>query len=286
MVAQGQACLDEPVRELSPSAIVHEQAKREISLLDLSTHHSGLPRLPSNMRPADPENPYADFDAEKLLEFVVTYGTGKPEKPKFSYSNLGVGLLGFALANRGGKPFVELLREQVLDPLGMSDTTVALTSEQQMRFIQGHKTNGRPAHPWDLNSLVAAGGLRASVSDVLRYLEALNDPQSVRDATGPGRYTLSQALEDVQKPRVKVDAALTMCLGWFYRPEDQTHWHTGGTGGFTSYAAFSRPRKRAIVVLVNSAGGDTGSPAEVIGRYIGERLDGRKAIWPGTAVCT
>jgi serine-type D-Ala-D-Ala carboxypeptidase/endopeptidase len=284
MVAQGQAQLDEPLRELLPRGIVQEPAQREMTLLDLSTHHSGLPRLPTNMRPADLDDPYADFDAEKLLEFIAAYGTGKPEKPGCSYSNLGVGMLGYALANRAGKPFDELLREQVLDPLGMNDTAIALTSEQQRRFIQGHKANGKAAHPWDLNVLAGAGGLRASVADMLRYLEAFGDPSSVRDAVGLGGRTLSQALEDAQRPRVEVSSDMAMCLGWFYRPENETHWHTGGTGGFTSYAAFSRLSRRAIVVQVNTAGTDTGSPATVIGRYIGERLDGREAIWPGTVM--
>jgi serine-type D-Ala-D-Ala carboxypeptidase/endopeptidase len=284
MVAQGQAYLDEPVRELLPRGIVKERSQREITLLDLSTHHSGLPRLPTNMRPADLDDPYADFDAEKLLEFIAAYGTGKPEKPQCSYSNLGVGLLGYALANRAGKPFEALLHEQVLDPLGMHDTAIALSSEQQKRFIQGHKANGKSTPPWDVNVLAGAGGLRASVADMLRYLDAFCDPLRIRNAAGPGGRTLSQALEEVQKRRVGVSANMTMCLGWFYQLGDETHWHTGGTGGFTSYAAFNRFSGRAIVVLVNTAGDDTGSPAAVIGRYIGERLDGKKAIWPGTAM--
>ncbi|GAB7523159.1 hypothetical protein PBS_21430 [Paraburkholderia sp. 2C] len=284
MVAQGKAHLDEPVRELLPRGIVKERAPREITLLDLSTHHSGLPRLPTNMQPTNFDDPYADFDADKLLEFFAAYGTGKPKKRECSYSNLGVGLLGYALANRAGKPFDALLCEQVLDPLGMNDTAIALTAEQQKRFIQGHKANGKPAQPWNLNVLAGAGGLRASAADVLRYLEAFCNPASVRDAAGPGGRTLSQALEEAQKRRIGVSAGMTMCLGWFYQPGDETHWHTGGTGGFTSYAAFNRSSGRAIVVLVNTAGNDTGSPAAVIGRYIGERLDGRKAIWPGTAM--
>jgi CubicO group peptidase (beta-lactamase class C family) len=135
-----------------------------------------------------------------------------------------------------------------------------------------------------LNILAGAGGLRASAADLLTYLEAFCDPQSLRDAPGTCGHTLSAAFEDAQKPRVKVSDMLTMCLGWFYQPEGRTHWHTGGTGGYTSYAAFSRERRRAIVVLVNATAGEHGSPAEAIGRYVVERLEGRDAIWPGTAL--
>ncbi|PVX84373.1 serine hydrolase domain-containing protein [Paraburkholderia unamae] len=284
MVAQGKAQLHEPVRALLPNGAVAKPAGEEITLLDLSTHHSGLPRLPANMQPADPEDPYADYDAQKLLAFVAAHGTGKAGQPGFSYSNLGAGLLGHALANRAGMPFIDLLDEQILRPLGMTDTAITLAPAQQARFIPGHAASGLPARPWNLNILAGAGGLRASAADLLTYLEAFCDPQSLRDAPGTSGHTLSAAFEDAQKPRVKVSDMLTMCLGWLYQPEDRTHWHTGGTGGYTSYAAFSRERRRAIVVLVNATAGDHGSPAEAIGRYVVERLEGRDAIWPGTAL--
>src|SRR6185437_3680548 len=65
----------------------------EITLLDLITHRSGLPRLPGNFNPADPNDPYADYHAAELYGFLRQRGVAKPADAGFLYSNLGVGLL-------------------------------------------------------------------------------------------------------------------------------------------------------------------------------------------------
>lgn len=284
MAAQGEVRLDDAVRQYLPLPDAPESTSQAITLRDLATHHSGLPRMPSNMQPANHDDPYADYDAAKLLAFIESYGTSKPDDASFNYSNLGAGLLGYALANRAKKPFFDLLAERVLDPLGLIDTTIDLSEAQQARFTQGHRANGHPSGPWKLNALEAAGALRATANDLLVYLEAFYLPRNPQDISKAVGDTLNVALEDAQKPRNKLSDDLAICLGWLYQHDGDTHFHTGGTGGYTSYAAFSREKQRAIVVLVNAAAGDYGTPADVIGRYLVERLSGRPAIWPGTTL--
>ncbi len=109
MVEQGKVTLDEPVRELLPPGIVDKPAGREITLLDLATHHSGLPRTPANFHPADQSNPYADYHAADLYEYLAKRGLRKPADDAFLYSNLGVGLLGQALANRAQMSYPALV---------------------------------------------------------------------------------------------------------------------------------------------------------------------------------
>lgn len=97
MVAQKRARLDEPVRELLPQGTVAKPATGgEITLLDLSDQHSGLPRVPDNLKPAQPTNPYADYDSKALYAWVSAHGVALPSNTPFGYSNLGVGLLGQA----------------------------------------------------------------------------------------------------------------------------------------------------------------------------------------------
>ncbi|WP_321814140.1 MULTISPECIES: serine hydrolase domain-containing protein [unclassified Paraburkholderia] len=284
MAAQGEVELDEPVRRLLPLQAATTPASQEISLVDLSTHHSGLPRLPTNMHPANPEDPYADYDAQKLLAFIDSHGLTKPDKPAFNYSNLGAGLLGYALAHRASQPFFALLDERILSPLGLTDTAIALGEEQQTRFMQGHRANGMATMPWHLGAIAGAGGLRASVTDLLSYLEAFCNPEGQRSKSQSDRPSLSTALENAQKPREEIREVGRICLGWLYRRDEHTHWHTGGTGGFTSYAAFNRQSGRAIVVLANAGGRIDGSPAEAIGHYVADRLDGKPALWPGSTL--
>ncbi len=67
MVQRGEVALADPVAKYLPADVrVPERGGRVITLVDLSTHTSGLPRLPSNLFPKDPANPYADYSAEQL----------------------------------------------------------------------------------------------------------------------------------------------------------------------------------------------------------------------------
>jgi D-alanyl-D-alanine-carboxypeptidase/D-alanyl-D-alanine-endopeptidase len=70
MVEQRKVNLDEPVRELLPDGIVSKPAEPEITLLDLATQRSGLPRMPDNFHPANPEDPYADYGSANLYEYL------------------------------------------------------------------------------------------------------------------------------------------------------------------------------------------------------------------------
>ena len=83
---------------------------RQITLLDLSMQISGLPRMPNNLKPADPANPYADYDPPKLYEFLSRYKLTRDIGEKYEYSNLAVGLLGHALALKAGMSYEQLVR--------------------------------------------------------------------------------------------------------------------------------------------------------------------------------
>src|SRR4029077_13028191 len=113
MVEQGLVKLDEPVRQLLPPGTVAKHDGAEITLLDLTTQHSGLPRMPDNFKPSNPENPYADYGAANLYQYLAGHGLEKTGTPKFLYSNLGVGLLGQALADRAKVTYPTLLAQQV-----------------------------------------------------------------------------------------------------------------------------------------------------------------------------
>ena len=102
MVGQHRLRLDDPVRTLLPQGMVAKPDGAEITLVDLATQHSGLPRMPSNFNPKDMKNPYADYTPADLNAFLAKQGVGKPAKTGFLYSNLGFGLLGQALAEHAG----------------------------------------------------------------------------------------------------------------------------------------------------------------------------------------
>jgi CubicO group peptidase (beta-lactamase class C family) len=267
------------VRELLPPGTAAKPAGDEITLLDLATQHSGLPRMPDNFKPADPANPYADYRPANLYEFLAKQGVARPANPGFLYSNLGFGLLGQALAVRSALPYPALLKEEVVDPLGLKDTTVALTPEQQARFIPGHSGDHKPAHAWDLDALAGAGAIRSTAGDMLTYLEANLHPEALKPSgKSAAASTLSAALTQQHQLRADAMGGNRIALAWLFNSETETYWHNGATGGYSSFAFFNPKGDCAAVVLLNTSIGNGGSFADRLGQHIGQRLAGKPAI--------
>jgi D-alanyl-D-alanine-carboxypeptidase/D-alanyl-D-alanine-endopeptidase len=278
MVEQGVVRLDEPVRQLLPAGTVVKREGAEITLLDLTIQHSGLPRMPDNFKPSNPDNPYADYKAANLYQYFAEHGLEKPGTPKFLYSNLGVGLLGQALANRGGAPYPTLLAQQVTVPLGMHDTLVTLSAEQQRRFIEGHTADHHVAHPWDLDALAGAGAIRSTANDMLTYLEAQLHPEKIPSSHAAKAHTLPAALKLTHELRADAIPGMQIGFGWLYVTATGTYWHNGGTGGFNSYAFFNPKEDYAGVVLFNTTVGPTGGFADLVGQHVEQRLAGKPAV--------
>ena len=279
MVEQQKVKFDDPVRTLLPPGTVAKPAGDEITLLDLATQHSGLPRMPDNFSPADNNNPYADYGPANLYAFLAKNGVAKPSKPGFLYSNLGMGLLGQALCARAGVSYPELLKQEVTAPLGLKDTTVALTPEQQARFIPGHTGNHQPAHAWDLDALAGAGAIRSTASDMLAYLEANLHPEDLKPVgDSAAAKTLSAALIQQHELRADVGPGTRIALAWLHDDASGNYWHNGATGGYSSYVFFNPKADYAAVVLLNATLGKNGSFADRLGQHISQRLAGKPAI--------
>ncbi|HEX3797952.1 MAG TPA: serine hydrolase [Verrucomicrobiae bacterium] len=247
MVARGEVKLDDPITKYLP-ANVHMQIKgRAITLEDLATHTSGLPRLPKNFSPRDAQNPYADYTVENLYDFLRSYTPTNEPGANFEYSNLGVGLLGHLLALRAGTNYEALVIERVCHPLGMTHTMITLTPEMRARLATGHDENGKAVANWDLPTLAGAGALRSTVNDMLKLASA---------GLGSGKTDLNAALELTEKTRHAADSsAVKVGLGWMTMTVrgDDLFFHNGGTGGYRSFLGFDKHNGRAIVILASSA---------------------------------
>ena len=219
MVERGVVRLDDPVRELIPAAGVPRPAGNEIRLLDLATHRSGLPPMAASFRPANPANPAADFDVARLHNFLRGRGVDRRVDAPFIYSNLGFGLLAHALSQRAGVDYATLLRQVIADPLGMNDTTVNLSPEQQRRFVHGYDDYQRPVPAWDFDVLAGAGGLRSTAPDMLSWLEANLHPERVR------HEGLSRAIVSSHQVHSTMNASVDIALAWWFHPDSGVFEH-------------------------------------------------------------
>jgi CubicO group peptidase (beta-lactamase class C family) len=244
MAAHGEVGLDDPVQRYLPDSVhVPSRDGREITLRLLSAQRSGLPRMPSNFAPADPGNPYADYDAGRLYAFLSGYTLTRDPGASYEYSNLGVGLLGLALARRAGTSYEELVLTRVIRPLGLTDTRITLTPDLRARLARGH-AGGREVGAWDLDALAGAGALRSTAADLTRFLAA---------AAGVTPTPLDAAFRRTEAIEFDAGPSMRIGLGWHVIGRDTTtvYWHNGGTGGSHSFVGFDPRRKTGVVVLSN-----------------------------------
>lgn len=251
MVKRGEVALDDPVAKYLPKSVkMPSWNGKQITLVDLATHTSGLPRLPSNLKPANPENPYADYTVQDLYAFLSGYQVTRDPGSQYEYSNLGGGLLGHVLALRAGKDYETLLRERVLAPLHMDSTGIRLTADERARLVPGHTESLEPTANWDLPTLAGAGALRSTAHDMLLFLAA---------NLGFTQTPLAAAIEfertAVRRPTGVPN--LEVALAWHVLEHNGNEiiWHNGGTGGYRSWMGFDLKKRIGVVVLSNSANG-------------------------------
>ena len=264
MIERGEVKPDDPVAKYLPAdAKVPGRNGRQITLLDLSMQISGLPRLPDNLQPADQFNPYTDYTDARLLDFLSRYALTRDIGEKYEYSNLGVGLLGFALARKAGVSYEEMVRRRILEPLGMTSTTITLTTAQKKRLAAGHSAGLERVPNWDFDALAGCGAIRSTANDLLKFLSA--HLELTDTPLRPAIRRMRSVHHDTGTPDLEI------MMGWhvWHRYGTDIVWHNGGTYGYHSFAGFDPAKQTGVVVLCNS-----GFDIDDIGRHI---LEGR---WP------
>ena len=173
MVQRGDVKLTDPVAKYLTWIKVPERDGHQITLEDLATHTSGLPREPSSLKPRSVYDPWADYSFEDLAEFLSSYQLSRDPGGRFEYSNLGVALLGTALARRADLNYEALIRKLITGPLSMASTTVTPTQEMSSRLSTGHNYLLEPVSGTKANIFAPAGALRSTVNDLLKFLSAV-----------------------------------------------------------------------------------------------------------------
>jgi D-alanyl-D-alanine-carboxypeptidase/D-alanyl-D-alanine-endopeptidase len=256
MVAQKEVTLSEPVIELLPKEFGKPSPNPQISLLDLATQYSSLPRDADNFDPKNTSNPYADYDSRKLSEYVVQRGLTKPEGTTFQYSNVGFGLLGYALSSRSGIPYEKLLQNQVTSPLQLHDTVITLSPEQRKRLIQGYDASFNRADAWDFDALAGAGAIKSTASDMLTYLEANLHPEKYATGAAPGSSTatLPAAIALDHEPQADTGPEGKIALAWMIDVKTDSFDSEGQSGAYGTVAIFNPTKDWAVIALYNRAG--------------------------------
>lgn len=257
MVERGDVALDDLLRKYVPASVTVPSFRgKDISLVDLATHTSGLPRDSIAVDLESDRSPYAGYTAEELYAFLARYRLERAPGSKWEYSNIGMGLLGHALALRAGVGYEELLRRRLFDPLGMRDTRITFDADQAARRATGHNPKLIPVVPWTGGVIAPAGGFSSTAADMLKFAADLLDSESPRKAVY-ARMTSVKRQTDERR--------LQQTLGWelFRLGANEIIAKSGGTFGFESRLLVDTTRKRAVIAWANGRSG--AGVAELVG---------------------
>ena len=269
MVNRGLINLDDPIDQyLPPSLKVPTYNGQKITLENLATHTSALPEFPSshcmtNFNGTDTNIQTRNFFIEcsknytfdQLYQDLSNVTLTREPGSKYAYSTFGISLLGHILALKAGMSYDELLKERILNVLGMNSTSFDISEAQKSRLAIGH-LNGQELPFWNLSHPIEpGGGLLSSIADMLKFASAnlglidtrINNAMKeshiiIKDlgseiGTFPNNYT----------PYVGV--------GWIVATNFGTQIveHNGeSAGGYNSFIALNPAKERGVVMIASA----------------------------------
>lgn len=269
LVQQGKLHWDDPVQRYLPDFRIYETwVGGQMQVRDLLIHNSGLGLGAGDLMLWPEPNAFTRADIIAGLAHLKPVSSFRS---RYAYDNLMYVVAGEVAAAAGGKPYDELMREQVFQPLGMSRCQVGAWSVKRVGNVaQPHAwrgdrntvVNADAAISPDLPSM-AAGGIRCSLRDMTRWMQVLLDPSLVPDWLDDAQrrtlWTLHMPMPLGERQR-RWDNAHVYGYGYGWRVSDMDgQWkvaHTGTLSGMYSSLALLPDRKVGVVMLINGEGED------------------------------
>lgn len=295
LAGQSKIQLDDNIATYLPNLVrVPAPLGEDITIENLITHTGIKFSVPCTIRlpnpsdlkcfgfDLDPEliDPYRNTSKENNYKFLTDFSYTVEEFAQYfpapgifwSYSNIGIGLVGEFLGEQHNATFEDYLKTSVLAPLEMSNTKINMPCEQSNTCQNMAKVYSRPdlkeswkqASLWHLPGISAAGGIRSSINDMKKFLKANLSPETT---------TIQSALETAQSPLVdasnlhnsnicnpgqqpQIDLCNRAKKDFYYAWEavspDTVLYHGGATGASQAMMMFSIDRSLGVVVLSNS----------------------------------
>jgi CubicO group peptidase (beta-lactamase class C family) len=262
LVREGTIKYSDTVRDILPKGTKLSSDMGKVTIYQLATHTSGLPREPVTFQQLSffikyefsGENLYGYMNKAWLIHYMQTVRI-KNKSHKFIYSNIGFGLLAYLIEVKTGEPFQELVSEKILSPLHMMDTVYSLSPQQQSRKATGHvgdqpyfMKRNTAIKSWDMGEIMApSGGIYSTATDLMIY---------AKYTMGLEKSPLNPILVETTEPKVRVYGGESSALGWtiseFAGDHTRITYKHGMTSGYSAYIGMNIAKKMAVVVLCSS----------------------------------
>lgn len=247
-VARGEITMASTLGELSGRYA--GTSLESVSVEQLCTHTSGLPRLPRSagmlLRGLAAAwlglDPYRGITAARVVRDAIRQRLDRPGR--YAYSNLGAAVLGNAIAEHAGRDYPALLAERLFVPLAMTESSAA--REPGRAVSRGWTAWGRRSFPWRPSGYAPAGGVTSTSTDMAALAEALLQGRA------PGSAAMS-ALPGYQTGHGAAGQAMFWVVNTVPGSDRTEVWHNGQTGGYSAFFAVYPQTRRAVIVLADVA---------------------------------
>jgi CubicO group peptidase (beta-lactamase class C family) len=260
-INRNQIVADAPAQKYMPNG--YTLRAQQLTPLELADFTSGMPDDPTNLPRGLERRSIESYTVKDFLTWASNYEPRTQLPAPYKYSNAGIGLLSYLVATATGKTWEDQINSEILQPLGMADTTLRPTPEQQKRLAQGHTRAGQDAPRWPVYAWYAAGGLRSTAHDMISFGEAYLGHNEVNGK--PVSAELIAAMQLAQKPIYTMPNGNKQAMAWMNNMgggNPNVHpviVKNGGTSGFGTVIAINPTKDAAIFIGMNQVGAD---PAE------------------------
>ena len=273
-VGRNQISPDAQAQKYMPDGFTLQQPNaQEITPLELADFRSGIPEDPLNLPKGLEQRGIEYYTVHDFLSWISGWEPANAPPAPYLYSNAGIGLLSFLVVTATNQPWEPQLKQEILGPLSMRDTELRPSEEQQKRLAQGHRENGTPAPPWPIYAWFAAGGLRSTATDMLRFGEA-NLGHSQVDGNAVSAELIA-AMKSAQAPiYLMPNGKNKQAMAWVVNLGDAEPQikpeilKDGGTVGFSTVILLNPAKDLTIFIAVNKQQARPSPIAVTIGRHL------------------
>ncbi|NDJ52337.1 MAG: beta-lactamase family protein [Chloroflexi bacterium] len=244
----GHLGLDDPVSQHLEWFSLHYDSAPKITIRNLLTHTSGLPR--------DSHKPmWTAYEAPSWEDFKEATQKRQPTRPpydKFAYSNLGYSLLGGIIEAVSGQSWADYVQQNILDPLGMTETRPVpeeddpLLAKGYSRFDEGYQRKQLPF--FLMNGFEASANFASTVNDLVKYAK-------FHLSKGQTPVLSGHSLRDMHRVHwlyQKWDGGYGLGLSLRRLNEWVLSSHGGGYPGYLTMFSVCREHGFAVIVLTNA----------------------------------
>lgn len=272
-IGRHQIAPDGSIQTYMPHGYTLQPLAQQVTPRELALFTSGLPDDPPNL-PRQLEMRSIDrYTTRDFLHWITAWTPDSPPPAPYAYSNAGVGLLGYLVAEASQTPWDQQIHQEIAGPLGMVDTETSPSGAQRNRMAQGHRVNGMAAPAWPLYAWFAAGALRSTATDMLSFGEANLGHTSVAGHPVPAELTAAMKL--AQTPVYSLpDGTAKQGMAWVTNEGEAGTGlapevlKNGGTVGFSSVILINPTKDIAIFIAVNKQGAKPAQLAVKLGRHL------------------